>query len=331
MGVGVKGGCEATVHAVRDFTEFSHSAYNDCILAKLDMKNAFNCIDRSCFLKECSKHNIPLLPMASMCYGSTPELMIDGHTILSSSGVQQGDPLGPLLFSMGVNPTAHAVKSPLNVWYLDDITIGGPAHQVILDIKSFAVSLNKIGLQLNPSKCEIINLNANEEDFATIVEKYHSVLPGGIITRKGSLEVLGSPIFPEGIEKILSGKLSTFEFMSSRLSILDAHEGFFLLKNFISLPKLQHVLRSAPCFINPELLKELETGLKHSAENLCNIRFDEASWTQATLPIRFGGIGLRSPADIALPAFLSSRLSCDSLMLGRPVFYVNLPPLGRGL
>jgi ubiquitin carboxyl-terminal hydrolase 44/49 len=54
--------------------------------------------------------------------------------------VQQGDPLGPLLFSLVLHPLARKIEAEfpdldLCVWYLDDGTIIGPVdvvHKVFL-------------------------------------------------------------------------------------------------------------------------------------------------------------------------------------------------------
>ena len=45
-----------------------------------------------------------------------------------------------------------------------------------------------------------------------------------------------------------------------------------------------------------------------------NINFNDSGWLQAKLPVRDGGIGFRSPSDFALPAYLFSRVACQSLI-----------------
>lgn len=37
-----------------------------------------------------------------------------------------------------------------------------------------------------------------------------------------------------------------------------------------------------------------------------NIRLVDKAWAQATLPLSFGGIGIRQDKDVELPAFISS-------------------------
>jgi hypothetical protein len=54
---------------------------------------------------------------------------------LSDEGCQQGDPFGPLLFSVTVMPLINRMQSNFNVWYMDDGTIGGNADVLPNDIQ----------------------------------------------------------------------------------------------------------------------------------------------------------------------------------------------------
>lgn len=45
-----------------------------------------------------------------------------------------------------------------------------------------------------------------------------------------------------------------------------------------------------------------------------NIHLNDEQWTQATLPIRMGGLGIRKVEDIALPSFLSSTFGAKDLV-----------------
>ena len=54
-------------------------------------------------------------------------------TILSSKGIQQGDPLGPFLFCLTIHPMVKSVESEFRIFYLDDGTLGGHVSEVLRD------------------------------------------------------------------------------------------------------------------------------------------------------------------------------------------------------
>ena len=101
LGVGVAGGCEAAVHAVRRF--LSGSQKGD-IVVKLDFSNAFNNLHRDVILRAVSDNVPELYRFCHLAYSSDSILKFGQFTIMSQEGVQQGDPLGPLLFCLSVHP-----------------------------------------------------------------------------------------------------------------------------------------------------------------------------------------------------------------------------------
>ena len=70
---------------------------------KVDIRNAFNLASHQILLFECEKHFPKLLPWVSRCYSKHPFLWHSMGSLTSESGVQPGDPLGPLLFSLVLN------------------------------------------------------------------------------------------------------------------------------------------------------------------------------------------------------------------------------------
>ena len=128
------------------------------------------------------------------------------------------------------------------------------------------------------------------------------------------MELFGSPILDDAKRCCIVKKLSEYKGMNERILLLDGHPGLFLLKNAFALPRLLLTLRSAPCYHHPELLAEYDVITRSTTEALCNIHFDDNSWSLAKLPVLYGGLGLRTAADLALPAFLSSRAVSISLV-----------------
>ncbi|XP_052741445.1 uncharacterized protein LOC128198735 [Bicyclus anynana] len=57
----------------------------------------------------------------------------------------------------------------------------------------------------------------------------------------------------------------------------------------------------------------MDATLRITLEKTLNLHFDDQSWNQATLPVKYGGIGVRKISSVALPAFLSSVHSIKEL------------------
>ena len=102
------------------------------------------------------------------CYGQQTSLRFGEEIITLSEGVQQGDPLGPFLFSTGIQEDiVNKMESEFNCWYLDDGCLGGHPQTVINDLQKIKETYNSHGLQLNTAKCELFLVDSlyDEEDL----------------------------------------------------------------------------------------------------------------------------------------------------------------------
>ena len=78
-------------------------------------------------------------------------------------------------------------------------------------------------------------------------------------------------------------KMIEMQRLSENVSKLDAHYGLYLLKNCFSLPKLLYFLRTNPCFEEWDLLQQYDSIIRKSLFKICNVNFNESSYTQAIL------------------------------------------------
>ena len=99
---------------------------------------------------------LELYPLVHSAYSSSSSLFRGDNIILSAEGVQQGDPLGPLLFCLTLHNLISEQTSELILGYLDDVTFGGSLSDVSHDVQLFEQASKQLGLKLNHAKTEVI-------------------------------------------------------------------------------------------------------------------------------------------------------------------------------
>ena len=137
FGVACASGSEKVVHGLRACMD-KHWEDDDFAVVKVDMRNAFNLVSRQVILDECALHFPDLLPWATWCYAAHPLLWHPMGRIFSETGVQQGDPLGPLLFALVLQKIFNAIDADddciyilYQAWYLDDGTLAGKKSAIL--------------------------------------------------------------------------------------------------------------------------------------------------------------------------------------------------------
>jgi hypothetical protein len=120
------------------------------------------------------------------------------------------------------------MTSELNLWYLNDGTIGGELRNLLHDLDTVRRVGATLGLLLSDNKCEIVT---NDD---VVVSMFRAVMTHILHIPCSDAVLLGTPIGDESsIDPMLHSKLTNFQRLDSRLETLNAQDALFLLRNSV--------------------------------------------------------------------------------------------------
>ena len=278
-------------------------------MLKVDMKNAFNQVSRRALLSECAEHFPELLPWVGWCYGQHPYLWHTLGCLTSESGVQQGDPLGPLLFSLVLNVLVKTISEDkarssnlFHAWYLDDGVLAGSRQSLCRCLSLLQVHGPALGLLVNVSKCEVFS-HHNLDVFPSGMkasDKPNIVILGVAI---GDLDFCSSFISTKRMEA--RALLSQLE----QLGVLDPQVALVLLRLCGGFCKLVHLARSTPPSLSSQALSLFDNDIRRVFSECTGVDTSDTAWKQAQLSLSRGGLGLRSLSHHSSAAYISSICS----------------------
>ena len=113
--------------------------------------------------------------------------------------------------------------------------------------------------------------------------------------------------------------------MGKRLQLLSSHDALLLLRHSLSIPKVLYILHTTPCFLT-DLFSTFDDHLRTLLSEILNVNLaNESAWTQASLPVKAGGLGISKATQLAPSAYLASAAGCSELI------QLILPSKLRGL
>jgi hypothetical protein len=313
FGVGRKGGVEPLIRAVQrvfddtiEGTEYTH-------ITSLDFSNAFNSLNRR-DMAESIKHHAPgLYRLAKWAYNESSRLVIGGGgdditQIRSTQGVRQGDPLGPLFFSIGIRPILEKLSRRLGpdcivLAYLDDVYILSKTDETLDEVQDFFAVVGTT-----------LNLNAAKSSITSI----------GEIKARG-MNMLGSCVGPSWARKpFLQNKIAELEAKVNKLVDVPHQHALLLLRQCMQ-QDLRHLQR---CLVSDDLeleWKKLDGILWRAALRLRSSSEPpdpmERDFDIMSLPVKLGGLGLLSYRTCAPLAYAAASETSDKLLeplLGPP-------------
>ena len=235
VGVSTPNGAEAIVHSLNNLIA-SHQDTTGITCFKVDYKNAFNTIRRLQFIEAVAKDIPELLAYVDWIYGDHAKIYVGNDIIDCTAGVQQGDPLGPLLFAMGLQPIVEQIQREcpnllMNAWYLDDGTLVGKTEDVFKAFTILCQMSPEYGLELNLKKCELWWCS-NDLNW--------TLFPAEIMRNLGTgTELLGSAVgSPEFKTRVLAKRVQKIQLLHCALKDLDsAQTKIHFLRSCIGMPK----------------------------------------------------------------------------------------------
>ena len=214
LGVKTPNGCEAIVHTARQWLHRHRSDANKVALS-VDISNAFNSVHRSAVLRSVRVHFPSLAPWVDCCYRHdsvlfTGSSMAASQVISSARGVQQGDPLGPVLFALAIHPIVLEARAATEAmcpggidicsFYLDDGFCAGSAPAVRYFLSALVHGFRRIGLEVNLDKTEVIPACSSSQSFSP------GDFQGCVWVGSSNFKLLGAPLGSSGWCEDLLGR-----------------------------------------------------------------------------------------------------------------------------
>ena len=294
-------------HAIRALTD----ADPECTILSIDGVGAYDHIFRSSFLAKL--HQVPglwgLLPFVRSIYAQpTTYVWTDDsgaqHRIRQAEGGEQGDPLIPLLFSLGIHDSLCAVSEQLRpedklFAYLDDVHVVSPTVRIrgAYNLLEEQLSVGA-GIQLHTGKTRVWNL-----DVADLGDEVWN--PAGI-------KILGTPIgTSEFVRSITQQRLEDEGRLWEAIAWVPDLQCAWQILLQCAGPRCHHLLRTLPPSQATEYAQAHDDGMLQVMNALMGgLTGTEQERTTAhqlaTLPMRLGGLGLRSASRMAPASFWSS-------------------------
>lgn len=314
LAVGVSGGVEALVHAVRS----ALAADSDAALLTVDMANAFNEVDRSALLTAVQKYVPALLPYVQWSYGAPTDLHVVGAPagtapIQSRTGVRQGDTLAMLLFALVVQQilerTQATAPAVAVLAIADDVNLVGKVDALHAAFHALTGDrgMPSVGLRVQPRKCALTaGPSIAVAGLAADLGVRHC--PNGVT-------VCGTPI---GTDAYIAAALSDradgiIEQVGKLMALPVSHQAqFALLRSSLSM-RMAHLLRTVAWDrLQPSVVR-VEDAIMAAAKTLFQVPEVGAESARAVqqlrLPLRHGGFGLRDATPLVAAAALVAGAS----------------------
>ena len=306
------GGCELMAAAIRAHLE----ANPDHIDISCDAKNAFNSWCRTRCWGPLRQRFPKLYSLARLLYGGNasiifPEPGRDVEEILNSVGSRQGCPWGSFLYCLSIHASLEklAAEFPdlLIVAYADDVHIVGPPGLAVRAYHRWASLYNsELQGELRNDKGRVFSPNVSHATLLSVG------LPPDMEVVSDGTRILGVPVGSVDFQKkFMSSHLDSLEDTFQTLGRMSSLNAQFVVAQRSLAHRSTHIFRTL--FDGGDPAQFISERIRYDAlmsqvpKRVVGRTFlNQRATTLVDLPLRHGGIGLRSWASSADVGFLAS-------------------------
>lgn len=330
-GVSISGGCDTAVLKVQALLDADPLA----VAVFADVSNAFNTRQRAAIAEQLYNEPItkPIWRMFQFAYARCESpLIVYGrggrceHVQPSAEGVRQGDPLASLLFAVSMDQlyaNARAAVPPGAVEcvaVLDDATFVGRPEHATRAMEAFMGVCEKEGLKINKGKCKVLmpqpKVNTGEvQKMREAVERWSE--RSGVQVMEGQFApTLGSVVGRDesGMKQWTMEQVKRHHQFFEMVPKLSKQCGLAVLR-VAGTPRLNHIVRTLPTRVTAQASLAFDNAIVECFRRVAGLSADEVKptvRTQAQLPLRLGGNGLRSYEQTHAAAYVAAVATAAS-------------------
>ena len=285
-----------------------------------------------------------LLPFVRMSYGAPSQFVWvddtgESHVITQGEGGEQGDPLMPALFCLGLHGALSSAAHELQpgeqlVAYLDDIYLLTQRERArrMYDVVTGEMRTHAgVEANLGKTECWSSGGGAAPPGIAELgVAGTAPVWKGDLPLASRGVEVLGAPLgSPEFVRAHADERLANERHLLDMVAHVPDVQAAWLLLLYCAAPRSDHLLRNVPPDVGDYYAQAHDRQVRGTLAQLLNIPIqtcdDPLVQGIAQLPIRLGGLGLRSSCRIAPCAYWASW--ADTLH----TMHIRFPEVASGI
>ena len=346
VGVGTPNGGIAVFHSATAF----HALHPDGVLINIDLKNAFNTLSRVAMFEHLRQNNklANLIPLLRLYYLRSGNLIVhdggDGIIIKSTTGAQQGDNFGTLLWSGGWQDALLQFKERTNyaVSFIDDGTFGLVNASAAFDFLRFvAAAAHEHNTELNYPKCTCVSNAVLPNNLRNLgvrcidpslpaTQRGISLLEDNAAERGVTLQ--GIPIgTPEFQAAWLDHRLSDYEETFRRLhTYVPDRLAAAQILGLCIVPKISHILRALPPSVTSAFAKRFDDACVRcftaiATPDLASVGLPPTADAIVRLKLRDGGFDIGSQHRACAAAYVASWAAAS------PLIVTLLPSIGTSL